>query len=100
MSFRSPGLPAGTRGVYGGDASTDHLMDVMRHGCGVTGLDAEDCWRRVRADVFRDLALPPISDVVFDVDVSTLDPDWVLPRIGNPGALGVWFPARNTRPVD
>jgi hypothetical protein len=68
-------------------------MDVMRLGCGVTGLDAEDCWRRIREDAFRDLPLPPVGDAVFDIDVSTLDPDRVLPRIGNPAALGVWFPA-------
>ncbi len=72
--------------------ATEHLADVMLHGCGVTGLDADDCWRRVRDDVFGEQPLPPVGDAVFDIDVSTLDATWVLPRIGNPAALGVWFP--------
>jgi hypothetical protein len=66
----------------------------------VTGLDADDCWRRIREDVDRDFPLPPVRDAVFDIDVSILDPDWVLPNIGNPAALGVWFPVWNSRPID
>jgi hypothetical protein len=70
----------------------DHpLGDVLRRGCGVTGLDEEDCWRRVR-DLFGDRPLPECREVVFDVDVSTLDPVHVLPGVGNPAVLGVWFP--------
>jgi hypothetical protein len=79
---------------------TNYLSEVVQHGCGVTGFDADDCWRRIREDVVRDFPLPPVRDAVFDIDVSTLDPDWVLPNIGNPAALGVWFPAWNARPVD
>jgi hypothetical protein len=70
----------------------------MLYGCGVTGFDEEDCWRRIRAEVFVDNRMPPPRVVVLDIDVSTLDPVTVLPRIGNPAALGVWFPAWNVRP--
>jgi hypothetical protein len=73
-------------GSTGGD-----LADVILYGCGVTGLDEEDCWRRVRG-VFGERPLPQVRDVVLDIDVSRLDPDRVLPGIGNPAVLGVWFP--------
>jgi hypothetical protein len=76
----------GVHGRLGGGA----LADILAYGCGVTGVDEDDCWRRVRA-VFGDRPLPECSEVVFDVDVSTLDPVHVVPGIGNPGQLGVWF---------
>jgi hypothetical protein len=98
--FDAPRRPAGTRWlVTFPTPSTAHLADVTRHGCGVTGLDADDCWRLVRDAVFAELPVPPVRDAVFDIDVSTLDADWVLPQIGNPAALGVWFPAWNARPL-
>jgi len=74
-----------------GVVKDDPLGEVLRKGCGVTGLDEEDCWRRVR-DVFGTRPLPVFTDVVLDIDVSTLDPVHVLPLIGNPAELGVWFP--------
>jgi hypothetical protein len=74
-------------GIAGGGA----LTDVLLHGCGVTGVDEEDCWRRVRG-VFGDRPMPECRDVVLDIDVSTLDPVRVLPGVGNPAVLGVWFP--------
>jgi hypothetical protein len=100
VTFDAPRRPGHTRRGLTLLASTNYLTDVMRLGCGVAGLGAEDCWRRVREDVFRDRPLPPVGDAVFDIDVSTLDPDWALPRIGNPAALGVRFLAWDTRPMD
>ena len=67
------------------------LQDALIHGCGVTGRDEDDCWRRVRAR-FGDRPTPALRDVMLDIDVSTLDPVRVLPGVGNPAALGVWFP--------
>jgi hypothetical protein len=37
-------------------------------------------------------ALPPPSQVVEDVDVSTLDAGHVRPGIDDPTTRGVWFP--------
>jgi hypothetical protein len=85
VRFTSEGI--GVRGRIGGGA----IADVLAYGCGVTGVDEDDCWRRVRA-LFADRPLPECSEVVFDVDVSTLDPVHVVPGIGNPAQLGVWFP--------
>jgi hypothetical protein len=87
VSFQSD-LPA-VVGVTG----TDPLTEVLMHGCGVTGLDEADCWRRVRA-LFGDRPVPPFREVVLDVDVSTLDLPVVRTGIGDPAALGVWFPKR------
>jgi hypothetical protein len=100
VTFERPRRPDSAR-AYGIllESLTTHLGDVLNHGCGVTGIDADDCWRRIRDDVFRDEPMPPVDDAVFDIDVSTLDGSWVLPRVGNPAALGVWFPAWNTRPT-
>jgi hypothetical protein len=67
------------------------LHDVLVYGCGVTGVDEDDCWRRVR-DVFGDRPMPECREVVLDIDVSTLDPVRVLPGVGNPAVIGVWFP--------
>lgn len=85
VSFASD-LPA-VVGIVG----TDPLNEVLLHGCGVTGFDEADCWRRVD-EVFGGRPVPPRREVVLDVDVSTLDPAHVLPRIGNPAMLGIWFP--------
>lgn len=61
------------------------------HGCGVTGFDLDDALRLVK-DRFGS-ATPPISSVVEDVDVSTLDAGHVLPNMGVVIYRGVWFPA-------
>lgn len=34
-----------------------------------------------------------VANIVEDIDVSSLDSGHVLPNIGNPAALGIWFPA-------
>ena len=87
------GLPrAGVFAVLlGGDAM---LSAALLHGCGVTGLDADDCLKRARDGLFSDRPMPPIRDAVLDVDVSTLD-SALLSDLGNPAALGIWFPALN-----
>jgi hypothetical protein len=57
---------------------------------GVTGWDADDCWSLVR-EAFGPSDLPRLERVVWDVDVSSLDAEAVLPRVGNPAARGIWF---------
>ena len=72
----------------------DPKVLAVRYGCGVTGLDAEDCIKRVREALFPDETMPPIKDVVLDIDVGSLDTS-LLSQLGNPAALGIWFPALN-----
>jgi hypothetical protein len=80
----------GVHGRIGGGALADVRVRVWSD-----GFDEDDSWRRVRA-VFADHPLPECSEATFDVDVSTLDPVHVVPGIGNPAQLGVWFPHNAT----
>ncbi|HZO87811.1 MAG TPA: hypothetical protein VFB38_05685 [Chthonomonadaceae bacterium] len=61
-------------------------------GYGVTAYDYHDALRLLQDRVFRDSALPSMHEVVEDIDVSTLDPNHILPNIGVPARRGVWYP--------
>jgi hypothetical protein len=65
-------------------------FDALRHGCGVTGFDRDDCIRRAN-ELFGDTPAPDVVEVIIDVDVSSL-PAAVRDRVDDPSALGVWFP--------
>jgi len=75
-----------------GDTLTDPVGFALLHGCGVTGFDDQDALDRMKVELFEARPMPDIDSVTLDVDVSTLDPDNVLPFIGDPTTLGVWFP--------
>ena len=68
-----------------------HPIGVIA-GCGVTAYDYDDALELLQSTVFNGQALPKIETVIADVDISTLDPNHVLPNIGNPLARGIWFP--------
>ena len=71
----------------------DHNFPVrLRHGCGVTAEDYDDAVAIVRERVFDGQPLPPITNMVEDVDIATLDGNYVLPNMGLPLIRGVWFP--------
>jgi len=59
---------------------------------GVTAWDLDDALGLVAAAMERDGALPSVSSVVENVDVSTLDAGHVLPNMHPPSWRGVWFP--------
>ncbi len=61
-------------------------------GCGVTAYNYEDALQLIQARVFKNADLPPVSQVIEDVDISTLDPNHVLPNMAVPVRRGVWFP--------
>ena len=61
-------------------------------GCGVTAYDYEDAITLMKDRVFKDSELPPIRNMIGDVDVSTLDGKDVKPNMGMPVFRGVWFP--------
>jgi hypothetical protein len=65
---------------------------LLRPGCGVTGLDLEDCLELIRQQILKGETLPPVKNVVEDVDVSNLDVNHVLPNIGLVIKRGIWFP--------
>jgi hypothetical protein len=60
-------------------------------GIGVTGQDEGDCLGIVKAKIFNGLAIPPVSRVVPDVDISTLG-EPVLSNMEPPIWRGIWFP--------
>lgn len=62
-------------------------------GCGVTAPDLEAALGMVRESIFHGQDLPALTEVIEDVDVSTLDPNHVLPNIVAPPCnLGIWYP--------
>ena len=61
-------------------------------GCGVTAYDGEDAIRLLQEFVFGPNGPPPIVKRVEDVELSTLDPNHVLPNLGDVNRRGIWFP--------
>ena len=61
-------------------------------GCGVTASGEAEAIRILREAVFSGYRLPEIKTTVTGVDVSRLDQDHVVPNMGDPTRLGVWFP--------
>jgi hypothetical protein len=57
----------------------------------VTG-DRSDAEALLAACVLAKAGLPPVREVIEDVDVRTLDAGHVLPNMGDPSVRGVWFP--------
>jgi hypothetical protein len=64
----------------------------LKMGCGVTAFSYEDALVVLRERRFKKDPLPSIRNVIEEIDVSTLDPDHVLPNIGVPIWRGIWFP--------
>jgi len=71
--------------------SKNHVIGTLL-GCGVTAHSYEDALEILQDNVFTGKALPPVLSMIEDVDVSNLDPNHVLPNIGNPLRRGIWFP--------
>jgi hypothetical protein len=63
-----------------------------RLGCGVTARHRDDALALLQERVFGDQPLPEVREIIEDVDVSALDNRHVLPNMGNPAVLGIWFP--------
>jgi hypothetical protein len=61
-------------------------------GCGVTAFDREDAVALVAKTVFANAAMPAISNVIEDVEITTLDEEHVIPNMGASSERGVWFP--------
>ncbi len=76
--------------TFEGDARS--LRAGLAMGVGVTAFDRDDAARIIRRDVLEGQELPTVAHVIEDVDVSTLDPNHVLPNAGPPSVRGVWFP--------
>jgi hypothetical protein len=84
ITFRYP--PVKSEGVVVG-------LWHQQVGFGVTALDLDDALGIVRREFFdkHDLDMPPVREVVENVDVSTLD-DHIRPNMHPPNWRGMWFP--------
>jgi hypothetical protein len=58
----------------------------------VTAFDRADAEELLNVSVFKGRNFPRIVGCIENGDVSTLDPDHVLPNIGSILVRGVWFP--------
>ncbi len=71
----------------------DHNVPVrLRHGCGVTAEDYDTAVALMAERVFKGAPLPPITKAIEDVDIASLDGNYVLPNMGLPLIRGIWFP--------
>ena len=70
----------------------DPCVELLQ-GCGVTAYDQDDTLKLIREHILKDTPMPPISEIIEDIDVSTLDENHVLPNMGVPIRRGIWFPA-------
>ena len=73
------------------EPSADDLFIGRALGCGITAVDRHDAENLLRQEVFRG-ELPPVAEVIEDVDVRDLDQGHVIPNMGDPSTRGVWFP--------
>lgn len=64
----------------------------IHHGCGLSAYNYDDAIVLLKEKVFESSELPPIENMIEDVDVSTLDSGHVLPNMGDVTVRGVWFP--------
>jgi hypothetical protein len=78
--------------TFHGDAHA--LPAGLAMGCGVTASSRDDAFLMLTSELLAGRELPPVQSVVVDVDVSTLDPDHVLPNVGLTDVRGIWFPRR------
>ncbi len=74
------------------DWGNQRPMPGTNLGCGVTAFDREDALDLIEKAVFANKAMPPIKNVIEDVDIATLDEGHVIPNMGAPSERGVWFP--------
>jgi hypothetical protein len=63
-------------------------------GCGVTAYSLDDAMLLIKKTVYPDRPVPSIDSIIEGIDVSSLDANHVLPNIGVPARLGVWYPNR------
>jgi hypothetical protein len=75
---------------FEGDARS--LPAGLAMGCGVTAASRDEAAELLRSELLGGRELPPVAEVIEDVDVSKLDPNHVLPNAGPPNVRGVWFP--------
>jgi hypothetical protein len=67
-------------------------FDSLILGCGVTAHCYDDALSILRETVFDGKEVPPVDEVIENVDVRSLDQKHVVPNMNPPVWRGVWFP--------
>ncbi|MDF2233295.1 hypothetical protein P2H44_12100 [Albimonas sp. CAU 1670] len=62
------------------------------HSFGVTAPSRDAALALIRERAYCGKVPLPVAKIVEDVDVSTLDPNHVLPNMEPPHETGIWFP--------
>ncbi len=75
--------------------TSESPLRMYRLGFGVTAYNLEDALRLIRERFSPDNALPPLVEVIQDVDVRILDAGHVRPNMGPPCNYGIWYPFCN-----
>ncbi len=78
--------------VASSNVSTYPSHAGMGRGCGVTAYSYDDAIKLLQDLIFRNDPMPPIGKVIENIDVSTLDPNHILPNIGISSYRGIWYP--------
>ena len=77
--------------TFDGSDMEKRLLRVDR-GIGVTAHSLNDALSILDEELWRGGPGVPISTIIEDVDVSTLDKDHVIPNMALPLERGIWFP--------
>jgi hypothetical protein len=73
-------------------APDEEMVLQLAFGCGVTAESPQAAVELVMARVFPDRPLPRLRRVLEGVQVDSLDPEYVLPFVGDHKRKGIWFP--------
>ncbi len=68
------------------------IASPLNLGCGITAKSRREAEDMAASMVFPIFGEREIVNMLEDIDVSSLDPDHILPNIGDPASIGVWFP--------
>lgn len=79
------------------DPGDENVPVRLRHGCGVTAVDYDDAVAIMRKKLFDGGGMPPITKCIEDVDIASLDANYVQPSMGLPLLHGIWFPVGYNR---
>ena len=73
-------------------APDEEMVLQLAFGCGVTAENPRRAVELVMAQVFHGRPLPKLRRVLEGVEMSSLDPEYVVPFVGDHSRKGVWFP--------
>lgn len=68
------------------------LGNAIGLGCGISALDEAQTRHILEHQVFSKLGQLQIKSIQIDVDIRTLNPNKVIPNMGDVTVIGVWFP--------